>query len=117
MKPTRGAKRDHLIRTTEWLGVSAGDAVDVDGVRERRQSWVFLAHVKNSLTEQEWVEVRGGRPGEAKGRAFPPEVIYPAGAFFGSRRKCPPIVSAPRLQLASRTTQRKGARGASRTDT
>jgi len=74
-----------------------GDAVVVDGPRERRQRWVFVAHVRNTVTGDEWVEVRGGRQGEAKGRSFRPEMIYPAGAKRGARVQGLSLASAPQL--------------------
>ena len=76
-----------------------GDAVVVDGVKERRQHWVFLAHVLNEETGDEWVEVRGGRVGEAKGRSFRPELIYPAGARRGARLVGQSLAIAPQLPI------------------
>jgi hypothetical protein len=55
-----------MVRSTRWNGVKSGDVVVVDGVKERRQHWVFVAHVVNEATDAEWVEVRGGRVGGAK---------------------------------------------------
>src|SRR6202451_1813032 len=78
-------RHGHVVRTTRWNCGAAGDAVVVDGVKERRQHWVFVAHVVNESTNDEWVEVRGGRVGEAKGRSFRPEVIFPGSAKRGSR--------------------------------
>jgi hypothetical protein len=86
-----------LVRSTKWAGLSTGDAVVVDGVRERRQSWVFVAHVMNSQTNEEWVEVRGGRSGEAKGRSFRPDVIFPSTAKKGSRIVGQSLADAPQL--------------------
>lgn len=91
------------MRATRWSGVQTGDPVVVDGPRERRQHWVFVAHVRNEATGEEWVEVRGGRVGEAKGRSFRPELIYPAEAKRGSRLVGAPLASAPRLPLYERT--------------
>ncbi len=88
-----------LRRETRWHGVRTGDPVVVDGVRERRLQWVFVAHVENVATGEEWVEVRGGRPGEAKGRSFRTELIYPRGARKGSRLVRPPLATAPLLAL------------------
>jgi len=59
-------RQGNLERSSRWAGVQAGDAVVVDGLKERRQQWVFVAHVRNVATQDEWVEVRGGRSGEAK---------------------------------------------------
>ncbi len=66
-----------LLRSAAWNGVEQGEVVLVNGPKERRQQWVFVAHARNELTGEEWVEVRGGRPGESKGRAFRTEMIYP----------------------------------------
>lgn len=87
------------MRSTRWAGVQAGDSVVVDGLKERRQHWVFVAHVRNEATSEEWVEVRGGRPGEAKGRSFRPEVIFPGNAKRGSRLVGMSLDRAPRLPL------------------
>jgi hypothetical protein len=93
------SRHGNLVRTTNWNGVKSGDAVVVDGVRERRQQWVFVAHVVNEATEDEWIEVRGGRVGEAKGRSFRPESIYPSNARKGSRLVGPSLVDAPQLPI------------------
>jgi hypothetical protein len=88
----------HQTRLEAWAGVRAGDAVEVAGVAGRR-AWVFVAHVTNEATGEAWVEVRGGRRGEAKFRAFAPEAIYPAGARRGSRWVRASLARAPRLDL------------------
>jgi hypothetical protein len=77
-------RQGNLVRSTQWAGLRAGDVVVVDGAKERRQHWVFVAHVLNEVTSEEWVDVRGGRVGEAKGRSFRPELIYPSGANYRS---------------------------------
>jgi hypothetical protein len=89
----------NLIRSTQWAGVRTGDAVVVDGIKGR-QSWVFVAHVVNEVTSEEWVDVRGGRVGETKGRSFRPELIYPSGAKKGSRLVGLPLALAPQLPLS-----------------
>ncbi|MFZ1062531.1 MAG: hypothetical protein WAN30_03580 [Acidimicrobiales bacterium] len=71
----------------------------MDTPKERRQQWVFVAHVRNLETGDEWVEVRGGRLGESKGRAFRPELIYPSNAMRGSRLLGASLQFAPRLAL------------------
>lgn len=88
------------MRTTKWAGLAQGDAVVVDGVKERRQHWVFLAHVLNEDTGDEWIEVRGGRVGEAKGRSFRPELIYPIGAKKGARLVGQSLAFAPQLPIS-----------------
>jgi hypothetical protein len=40
-------RHGNLVRASQWHGVTTGDAVVVDGVKERRQHWVFVAHVLN----------------------------------------------------------------------
>ena len=73
------------MRTTKWAGLSTGDTVVVDGIKELRQSWVFVAHVTNTQTNEQWVEVRGGRSGEAKSRSFRPDMIFPSTAKKSGR--------------------------------
>ena len=92
-------RQGNLERSSRWAGVQAGDAVVVDGLKERRQQWVFVAHVRNVATQDEWVEVRGGRSGEAKGRSFRPELIYPGSAKKGSRLVGLPRCLAPQLPI------------------
>jgi hypothetical protein len=92
-------RRGNLVRSISWHGVTEGDAVVVDGPRERRQQWVFVAHVTNESTNDEWVEVRGGRVGEAKGRSFRPDVIYPTVAKKGSRLVGMSLAEAPQLPI------------------
>jgi hypothetical protein len=98
-KPPVVSRQGNLVRTTSWHGVDSGEPVVVDGPKERRLNWVFVAHVRNESTQDEWVEVRGGRAGEAKGRSFRPEVIYPASARKGSRLTGQSLAVAPRLSL------------------
>ena len=93
------SRHGNLVRSTRWNGVKSGDVVVVDGVKERRQHWVFVAHVVNEATDAEWVEVRGGRVGEAKGRSFRPESIYPSGAKKGSRIVGLSLAQAPQLSI------------------
>ncbi|MGH9019573.1 MAG: hypothetical protein ACRDV0_00940 [Acidimicrobiales bacterium] len=88
----------HLTRARAWSGVRDGDPVVVAGVSPR-QSWVFVAHVTNDLSGEEWVEVRGGRVGEAKTRSFRPDALYPGDARRGSRWVRAPLSMAPRLPL------------------
>ena len=90
-------RQGHLVRSTKWAGLSTGDAVVVDGVKERRQTWVFVAHVTNTQTSEEWVEVRGGRRGEAKGRSFRPDAIFPSTAKKGGRIVGQSLADAPQL--------------------
>ena len=90
-------RQGHLLRTTKWAGLSTGDPVVVDGSKELRQSWVFVAHVTNTETSEQWVEVRGGRRGEAKGRSFRPDAIFPLSAKKGGRVVGVSFADAPQL--------------------
>lgn len=85
------------MRSTRWAGLTTGDVVVIDGTRELRQSWVFVAHVTNTANGEEWVEVRGGRRGEAKGRSFRPELVFPATAKKGGRVVGQSLANAPQL--------------------
>lgn len=98
-KRTVVTRQGHLVRSTQWAGLSTGERVVVDGVKERRQLWVFVAHVTNTATDEEWIEVRGGRIGEAKSRSFRPEVIFPSTAKKGGRIVGPSLCDAPQLPL------------------
>jgi hypothetical protein len=60
-------------------------------------SWFFVAHVVNEKTGEEWVEVRGGRPGEAKGRSFRVGQIFPPSAKKGPRLRGLSLADAPQL--------------------
>ncbi len=86
-------------RSTKWNGLNAGDAVVVNLPKELKLSWTFVAHVLNTATGDEWVEVRGGRNGETKGRSFLPELIFPLSSKKGSKVVGPSIAEAPRLPL------------------
>lgn len=92
------SRHGNKVRSSQWHGVKSGDAVVVDGARGR-QHWVFVAHVVNEATDEEWVEVRGGRVGEAKGRSFRPEAIYPSGAQRGTRLVGLSLFEAPQLPI------------------
>ena len=92
----------HLERTSEWLGVRAGDAVEVAGQRGRSTSWSFLAHVRNVRTGEEWIEVVGGRAGSRAVRSFRPELVFAPSPRSGRRaQRAPraPLVDSPRLPL------------------
>jgi hypothetical protein len=86
-----------LQRTTRWAGLRSGDPVQVIGTRIRRASWSFVAHVANTETGEEWVEVVGGRPGDRAVRSFRPDQLYAASARPG---RDPSLVEAPGLPLA-----------------
>src|SRR5271156_2589161 len=95
-----------VVRSKTWNGVRYGDAVVVNGAKERRQHWTFVAFAINEATGEEWVEVRGGRTGESKGRSFHPEMIFPQGSKRGSRAVGLSLASAPQLTLEERTRPR-----------
>lgn len=82
----------HLVRSVRWAGLRAGQAVTVDGVRARGASWEFVAHVRNSRTGDEWVEVVGGKPGSRALCSFRPDQILPAGGGAS-------LAEAPQLPL------------------
>lgn len=92
-------KQGNLQRSTQWSGLRTGDPVVVNLEKEIRQSWVFVAHVTNTATNEEWVEVRGGRSGEMKGRSFRCECIFPATAKRGSKIVGLSLSDAPQLNL------------------
>ena len=92
----------HLMRTTDWSGVRAGDPVEVAGLRARSAKWSFLAHVRNVRTGEEWVEVVGGRAGSRAVRSFRPELVFapsPRSARRGARAMRAPLADSPRLPL------------------
>ena len=90
-----------ITRTNTWNGVETGEPVRVNVPRELRLQWVFIAHGRNEATGEEWVEVRGGRPGESKRRAFRTELIYPVSSKRGSKLVGPSLEAAPRLSMHS----------------
>jgi hypothetical protein len=98
-KKVTETRRGSLVRSLRWHGLSEGDSVVVNGPKERRQQWTFVAHVLNEATGDEWVEVRGGRVGESKGRAFHPDMIFPIGSRKGARVAGLSLASAPQLPL------------------
>lgn len=89
----------HLARTTTWAGLQAGDPVAVTGTRLRSATWAFVAHVRNTETGDEWVEVIGGRPGDRKLRSFRPDQVFPpTGARPGAAGKgAASLADAPQL--------------------
>lgn len=97
----------HLERTPSWHGLKPGDAVDVSGTRLRSATWTFVAHVRNSRTGEEWVEVVGGRPGDRMQRSFRPGQVYPPGTVRSAGRRAgrpresaqASLADAPRLPL------------------
>jgi hypothetical protein len=87
----------HLVRSASWGGVRAGQAVDVAGTRLRNATWAFVAHVRNTRTGEEWIEVVGGRQGDKALRSFRPDQILPPAGRRPRRRA--PLATAPLLPL------------------
>jgi hypothetical protein len=98
-KKPASIRRGLIVRSSQWHGVREGDAVVVNTPKERRQNWTFVAHVVNEATGDEWIEVRGGRVGEAKGRSFRPDLIFPGEARKGARVIGLSLATAPKLPL------------------
>jgi hypothetical protein len=86
-----------LRRNLRWAGLSPGDPVLVTGTRIRGATWSFVAHVANSVTGEEWVEVVGGRAGDRAMRSFRPDQLYAPSARPGRDLS---LVDAPGLPLA-----------------
>jgi hypothetical protein len=105
-RDTTVTRRGQIVRTTAWHGVRFGDKVVVNAPKELRHTWTFVAHVLNEATDEEWVEVRGGRVGESKGRSFRCELIYPSGAKRGSRVVGLSLATAPQLALGEPVSRR-----------
>jgi hypothetical protein len=85
-----------LHRSRRWAGLTPGDPVLVDGTRIRGATWTFVAHVANTETGEEWVEVVGGRAGDRTVRSFRPGQIYAASSRPG---RDPSLADAPGLPL------------------
>ncbi|MCU1362969.1 MAG: hypothetical protein JWM55_797 [Acidimicrobiaceae bacterium] len=98
-RDTTATRHGTVVRSKAWNGVRYGEAVVVNAPRERRQHWTFVAFAVNEATGEEWVEVRGGRSGESKGRSFRPELIFPLGSRKGSKIVGLSLASAPQLAL------------------
>lgn len=90
--------KGNLERSERWAGLRRGDPVRVAGTRMRGAHWTFLAHVHNTLSGDEWVEVVGGRGGDRTTRSFPPDQVFaPEGR--GKNGEGPSLADAPRLPL------------------
>lgn len=86
------------MRNEAWAGVRRGDPVTVEGTRLRSATWTFVAHVRNTATDDEWIEVVGGRPGDRNLRSFRPDQVYPPRAG-GRASGAPSLAQAPQLPL------------------
>jgi hypothetical protein len=93
------AVESKFIRLASWSGLNEGDPVVVDSERDKRGKFTFVAYVENKATGDHWIEVRGGKPGEAKTRSFTLDQIYPADARKSGKLVKPSLVEAPRLPL------------------
>ncbi len=92
--PATTTEVGHLRRSTRWAGLRAGDDVEIGGVSRRGATWTFVAHVTNTETREEWVEVIGGKPGHRQVRSFPPAQVFPH-----SKKPMPSFDDAPQLPL------------------
>jgi hypothetical protein len=88
-----------LRRTSTWAGMHRGDPVEVTETRLRSAKWEFVAHVRNVVTGDEWIEVVGGKPGDRKVRSFHPERVFAPTEKRGRSRPRPSLADAPRLPL------------------
>jgi hypothetical protein len=89
-----------LARSERWAGLRRGDPVDVSGTRLRAASWSFMAHVRNTESGEEWVEVVGGRPGDRNVRSFAPGQVFPHSAHSArAGQSSPSLADAPQLPL------------------
>ncbi|MGO9342932.1 MAG: hypothetical protein ACLP6E_10495 [Acidimicrobiales bacterium] len=90
---------NNLRRLPAWAGLRTGDEVEVSGTRLRSAKWEFVAHVRNVVTGEEWIDVVGGRSGDRKLRSFPPERVFAPAAK--QRRHAPrsSLADAPQLPL------------------
>jgi len=73
--------------------------VVITGTRLRSASWTFVAHVANTATGDESIEVVGGRPGDRKIRSFRPEQVFPPSARGRPGSGPPSLADAPQLPL------------------
>jgi hypothetical protein len=96
--PSEGATASgRLERTEAWAGLRPGDAVEVEGTRLRSATWAYVAHVRNTETGAEWVEVVGGRPGDRMLRSFSPSQVFAPGARRAKGGDRASLAEAPRL--------------------
>ncbi len=92
------ASRTSGARDVSWAGLQPGDPVDVLDPRERGATWRFEAFVTNDAGDS-WVEVVGGRRGEARRRSFRPEQVFPVGTVHGSTARTASLDVAPQFPL------------------
>ena len=98
-KDTSGELPGKFHRTSAWAGVNTGDVVEVIGTGIRSAKWEFVAHVRNVVTGDEWVEVVGGKVGDRKLRSFHPERVFAPAKKVGKSRARSSLADEPRLPL------------------
>jgi hypothetical protein len=89
----------NLRHASTWAGLHRGDAVEVTDTRLRSAKWEFIAHVRNVVTGDEWIEVVGGRSGDRKLRSFRPERVFAPAPKKRSAGPRSSLADAPRLPL------------------
>jgi hypothetical protein len=86
----------HLVRSDHWAGLRPGDEVSVKSRSAKGSFFRFIAHVKNTNNDDEWIEVVGGSAGKEQVRSFRPEEIFDPRAKEGGLS----LAEAPRLPFA-----------------
>lgn len=94
-----GQPSTNLQRMSTWAGLHKGDSIEVIGTRLRSATWEFVAHVRNVVTGDEWVEVVGGRPGDRNLRSFSPERVFAPTKKRGRSGAQSSLADAPGLPL------------------
>ena len=90
---------NNLQRQSTWAGLRSGDAVEVSGTRLRSAKWEFVAHVRNVVTGDEWVDVVGGRSGDRMLRSFSPERVFAPANQLKRHGPRSSLAEAPQLPL------------------
>ncbi len=76
-----------------------GEAVEVIDTGLRSAKWEFVAHVRNLVTGDEWIEVVGGKQGDRVLRSFRPERVFAPAHKQGRRGPRSSLADEPRLPL------------------
>ena len=87
----------HLQRSTSWAGLRRGDPIEIIGPGLGSASWTFVAHVANTETGEESIEVVGGKSGEHKIRSFRPDQVFPHTGRRPRGGPSPSLADAPQL--------------------
>jgi hypothetical protein len=90
---------NRLVRQNVWAGVSKGETVEVTETGMRSATWEFVAHVRNVVTGEEWIEVVGGKGGDRAQRSFRPERVFAPGKGGGRSGARSSLAQEPRLPL------------------